>query len=125
MTLLALGWAAEYAEAGVASNTLWPESIIATAAVQNLLGGDDSMSRARSPEIVADAAMEIVTSPARECTGNTFIDVDVLRDGRRHRLQPVRRAERPDVRPVRRSADGLTSVKPAGATARRSTSTNV
>jgi NAD(P)-dependent dehydrogenase (short-subunit alcohol dehydrogenase family) len=78
MTLLALGWAAEYAEAGVASNTLWPQSIIATAAVQNLLGGDDSMRRARTPEIIADAAMEIVTSPARNCTGNTFIDVDVL-----------------------------------------------
>jgi NAD(P)-dependent dehydrogenase (short-subunit alcohol dehydrogenase family) len=79
MTLLALGWAAEYAEAGVASNTLWPESIIATAAVQNLLGGQDSMTRARTPEIMADAAMQIVSEPARECTGNTFIDVDVLR----------------------------------------------
>jgi NAD(P)-dependent dehydrogenase (short-subunit alcohol dehydrogenase family) len=79
MTLLALGWAAEYADAGVASNTLWPESIIATAAVQNLLGGDDSMRRARTPEIVADAAMEIVTRPSRECTANTFIDTDVLR----------------------------------------------
>ena len=79
MTLLALGWAAEYAEAGVASNTLWPESIIATAAVKNLLGGEDSMRRARGPEIMADAAMQIVTKPARECTGNTFIDVEVLR----------------------------------------------
>jgi citronellol/citronellal dehydrogenase len=79
MTLLALGWAAEYAEAGVASNALWPESIIATAAVQNLLGGDESMSSARSPEIMADSAIEIITKPARECTGNTFIDVDVLR----------------------------------------------
>ena len=79
MTLLALGWAAEFAEAGVASNTLWPESIIATAAVQNLLGGDDSMRRSRTPEIVADAAMEIVTQPSATCTGNTFIDVDVLR----------------------------------------------
>lgn len=79
MTLLALGWAAEYAEAGVASNALWPETLIATAAVQNLLGGEDSMSKARSPEIMGDAAVEIVTRPARECTGNTFIDVDVLR----------------------------------------------
>jgi citronellol/citronellal dehydrogenase len=78
MTLLALGWAAEFAEAGIASNTLWPESIIATAAVQNLLGGDDSIRRSRTPEIVADAAIEIVTQPAKTCTGNTFIDVDVL-----------------------------------------------
>lgn len=79
MTLLALGWAEEYREAGVASNTLWPESIIATAAVANLLGGEDSMSKARRPEIMADAAMAIVTKAARECTANTFIDVDVLR----------------------------------------------
>jgi citronellol/citronellal dehydrogenase len=78
MTLLALGWAAEYAEAGVASNTLWPQTMIATAAVQNLLGGDDSMSKSRSPEIMADSAMAIVTAPAREMTGHTWIDVDVL-----------------------------------------------
>ena len=80
MSLLALGWAAEYADAGVASNTLWPESIIATAAVANLLGGEDSMNKARGPEIMADAAMQIVTRPAKECTGNSFIDVDVLRE---------------------------------------------
>ena len=78
MTLLALGWAAEYGEAGVASNTLWPQTMIATAAVQNLLGGDDSMSKSRSPEIMADAAMAVVTAPAREMTGNTWIDVDIL-----------------------------------------------
>jgi NAD(P)-dependent dehydrogenase (short-subunit alcohol dehydrogenase family) len=80
MSLLALGWAAEYADAGVASNTLWPESLIATAAVANLLGGERTMQAARSPEIVADAAMEIITRPARLVTGNSYIDVDVLRD---------------------------------------------
>jgi citronellol/citronellal dehydrogenase len=80
MSLLALGWAAEYADAGVASNTLWPESLIATAAVANLLGGERTMEAARSPEIVADAAMEILTRPARLVTGNSYIDVDVLRD---------------------------------------------
>jgi NAD(P)-dependent dehydrogenase (short-subunit alcohol dehydrogenase family) len=79
MSLLTLGWAAEYAEAGVAANCLWPETLIATAAVQNLLGGDDAISKARTPEIVADAAIEILTRPSRECTGNTFLDVDVLR----------------------------------------------
>jgi citronellol/citronellal dehydrogenase len=78
MSLLALGWAAEFAEAGIASNTLWPQTIIATAAVQNLLGGDDSMSRARGPEIMGDSAVAIMQRPSRECTGNTFIDVDVL-----------------------------------------------
>lgn len=78
MTLLALGWAAEYADAGVASNTLWPQTMIATAAVSNLLGGDDAMSKSRSPDIMADAAMAIVTAPAAEMTGRTWIDVDVL-----------------------------------------------
>lgn len=80
MTLLTLGWAAEYAEAGVAANCLWPETLIATAAVQNLLGGDDAMAVSRTPEIVADAAVEILAKPSRECTGNTFVDVEVLRE---------------------------------------------
>lgn len=79
MSLLTLGWAAEYAEDGVAANCLWPETLIATAAVQNLLGGDDAIAKARSPEIVADAAVEILSRPARELTGQTLIDVDVLR----------------------------------------------
>ena len=48
--------------------------------VQNLLGGDDVMSRARTPGIVADAAVEILTRDAQECTGNTFLDVEVLRE---------------------------------------------
>jgi citronellol/citronellal dehydrogenase len=80
MSLLTLGWAAEYAEQGVAANCLWPETLIATAAVQNLLGGNDAMAVSRTPEIVADAAVEILARPSRECTGNTFIDVDVLRE---------------------------------------------
>ncbi len=80
MSLLTLGWAAEYAEHGVAANCLWPETLIATAAVQNLLGGDAAMEKARTPEIVADAAVEVLARPSRECTGNTFIDVDVLRE---------------------------------------------
>ena len=80
MSLLTLGWAAEYAEHGVAANCLWPETLIATAAVQNLLGGDDAMAVSRTPEIVADAAVEILGRPSRECTGNTFLDVDVLRE---------------------------------------------
>jgi citronellol/citronellal dehydrogenase len=80
MSMLTLGWAAEYAEAGIAANCLLPETLIATAAVQNLLGGDDAISKARTPEIVADAAVEILSRPSRECTGNAFLDVDVLRD---------------------------------------------
>lgn len=78
MSLLTLGWAAEYAEAGIAANCLWPETLIATAAVQNLLGGDGAMDKARSPEIVADAAVEVLTSPSRELTGQALLDVEVL-----------------------------------------------
>ena len=60
-------------------NTLWPRTVIATAAVQNLLGGDAVMKRARKPEIVADAAHVILTRNSREFTGNFCIDDDVLR----------------------------------------------
>jgi citronellol/citronellal dehydrogenase len=78
MTLTALGLAAELADAGVASNTLWPRTLVATAAVRNLLGGDAAMARARKPEVYADAAYKILTSPSRECTGNQFLCEDVL-----------------------------------------------
>jgi citronellol/citronellal dehydrogenase len=88
MSLLTLGWAAEYAEVGIAANTLWPQSLIATAAVQNLLGGDGAMARARTPQIVADAAMAILTCPARELTGRSLIDVEVLRDASVFDLSP-------------------------------------
>ena len=80
MTMLTLGVAADEAEAGVAANCLWPRTIIATAAVQNLLGGDEAMARSRTPEIVADAAMAILKRDPRECTGNAFIDDEVLID---------------------------------------------
>jgi citronellol/citronellal dehydrogenase len=78
MTMLTLGLAADEAENGVAANCLWPRTIIATAAVQNLLGGDAAMARSRTPEIVADAAYEILTRDPRSCTGNAFIDDEVL-----------------------------------------------
>jgi citronellol/citronellal dehydrogenase len=78
MTMITLGVAADEAEAGIGANCLWPRTIIATAAVQNLLGGDEAMARARVPGIVADAAYEILSRDPRECTGNVFIDDDVL-----------------------------------------------
>ena len=78
MTMITIGLAADEAEAGVAANCLWPRSIIATAAVQNVLGGDEAMARARTPEIVADAAYAILVRDPRECTGNTFIDDELL-----------------------------------------------
>ncbi|MGF0315460.1 SDR family oxidoreductase [Nocardia fluminea] len=79
MSLLTLGWAAEYAEHGIAGNCLWPETLIATAAVQNLLGGDDAIAKARTPQIMADAAVALLRKDARSVTGNTFLDVEVLR----------------------------------------------
>jgi citronellol/citronellal dehydrogenase len=78
MSMCTLGMAVEHADSGIAFNSLWPRTIIATAAVQNLLGGDAAMARSRRPEIVADAAHAILTRPARETTGNFFIDDEVL-----------------------------------------------
>ena len=78
MTMLTLGLAADEAEAGIAGNCLWPRTLIATAAVQNLLGGDEAMRRARTPQIYADAAAEILRRDPRECTGNAYIDDEVL-----------------------------------------------
>ena len=78
MTMATLGLAAEFAEAGIAANTLWPRTTIATAAVQFALGGDRMMKVSRTPEIYADAAYEVVTRPAREYTGQTLIVEDVL-----------------------------------------------
>ena len=80
MSILTLGLAEELKADGVAANTLWPRTIIATAAVQNLLGGDEAMARSRRPEIVADAAHAILVQDARTCTANAFIDDDVLRE---------------------------------------------
>lgn len=78
MTLATLGIAAEFASTGIAANTLWPRTTIATAAVQNLLGGDRVMAASRTPEIYADAAYAVLVSPAVERTGQTLIVEDVL-----------------------------------------------
>jgi citronellol/citronellal dehydrogenase len=78
MSMIVLGLAEELKAHKIAVNALWPRTTIATAAVQNLLGGDYLMQRSRKPEIVADAAFAIVTKPSTECTGNFFVDEDVL-----------------------------------------------
>ena len=78
MSLCVLGMAEEFKNRGIAVNALWPRTVIATAAL-NLLGGDETAKHGRTPEIVADAAHAILVRPARECTGNFFIDEDVLR----------------------------------------------
>lgn len=79
MTLATLGVAAEFADRGLAANCLWPRTTIATAAVENLLGGGETVARSRRPEIMADAAYTVVTDPAAECSGHTFFDDEVLR----------------------------------------------
>ena len=80
MSMCALGMAKELEPKGIAVNTLWPKTAIATAAVKNLLGGDAAIARCRKPEIMADAAHAILTRPSREATGNFYIDEDVLRE---------------------------------------------
>jgi citronellol/citronellal dehydrogenase len=78
MSMVTLGLSQELADDGVAANCLWPKTIIATAAVQNLLGGDQAMAQSRRPEIVADAAYEIFAKDAGTNTGNFYIDEEVL-----------------------------------------------
>jgi len=80
MSMCTLGMSAEFAAAGIAVNSLWPLTAIDTAAVRNLLGGESLAAMSRSPRIVADAAHAILVRPARETTGNFFIDELVLRE---------------------------------------------
>jgi citronellol/citronellal dehydrogenase len=74
MSLVVLGLAGELRPKGIAVNALWPRTIIATAAIKNLLGGEQRMRQARKPDIMADAAYAILTSPSRELTGRFLID---------------------------------------------------
>lgn len=78
MSLCVLGMAAELAPLGIAVNALWPRTVIATAAVQNLLGGEQAIMRCRKPDIMADAAYAILRRDSRQTTGYFFIDEDVL-----------------------------------------------
>ena len=79
MTMLTLGLSGQDHPRPVAANCLWPRTTIATAAVQNIVGGDAAMAVSRRPEIMADAAHVILSRKAEDCTGNAFIDDDVLR----------------------------------------------
>jgi citronellol/citronellal dehydrogenase len=78
MSLVVLGLAGELRPKGIAVNALWPRTIIATAAIQNLLGGDKRMRQARKPAIMADAAYAVFQTPARELTGRFLIDDTLL-----------------------------------------------
>ncbi len=77
MSVYAWAMAAEF-KGKVAFNCLWPRTGIATAAIRNVLGGDEGMKACRKPEIMADAAYVLFNRPARDCTGNFFIDDEVL-----------------------------------------------
>lgn len=79
MSMTVLGLAEELKPYNIAVNALWPQTTIATAAVQNLLGGDALMQCSRTPDIMGDAAMEIFKKDSKTCTGNFFIDEDVLK----------------------------------------------
>ncbi len=79
MTMMTLGWSEELKQHGIAANALWPRTTIDTAAVRNLLGGDALAKMSRKPEIIADAAYYILNKPSAACTGNAFIDEDVLK----------------------------------------------
>jgi citronellol/citronellal dehydrogenase len=102
MSIYAMAMAEEFRADGIAFNTLWPRTIIATAAVANLLGGESAIRRSRSPEIVADAAHAILTRNSREFTGRHCIDDEVLRtagvtDLERYRTVPGAEALLPDL----------------------------
>lgn len=80
MSMIILGLSEEMKPHRIAANALWPKTTIATAAVKNLLGGDFLIQRSRKPEIVAEAAFYILKRPSFECTGNFFIDEEVLKE---------------------------------------------
>jgi citronellol/citronellal dehydrogenase len=78
MSMCVLGMAEELKSKGIAVNALWPRTTIATAAVKNLLGGEEIVRASRKPEIMGEAAHAILTRPSSECTGNFFVDDAVL-----------------------------------------------
>ncbi|MFE3323161.1 SDR family oxidoreductase [Nocardia sp. NPDC059195] len=78
MTLLSQGWAAEFGAAGIGFNCLWPQTFIATSAVAALEDGAEQLASARSPRIMADAAVAITAQPASVVTGRCFLDAEAV-----------------------------------------------
>jgi citronellol/citronellal dehydrogenase len=96
MSLVVLGLAGELRPKGIAVNALWPRTVIATAAVQNLLGGDAMMRASRTPQIMADAAYAIFNKLAREFTGHfliddTFLAQNGVKDFDQYRADPTQK----------------------------------
>jgi citronellol/citronellal dehydrogenase len=93
MSMVVLGLAGELRSKGIAVNALWPRTTIATAAIENLLGGDKVMKMSRKPDIIADAAHRIFQKPAREFTSNfliddTFLAAEGVTDFEQYRITP-------------------------------------
>lgn len=93
MSMCVLGMSGEFASEGIAFNALWPRTGIATSAIKNHLGGDEMMQACRTPDIMADAAYTILTQPSKGCTGNFFLDDNLLyehgeRDFDKYRVNP-------------------------------------
>lgn len=80
MSMCVLGMAEELKGAGVAVNALWPRTMVATAAVLNLLGGDQAAAHSRKPEVMGDAAYAVLTKDSKSYTGQFLIDEDVLKE---------------------------------------------
>ena len=78
MSVWVMAMSAEFASRGVAVNALWPRTSVATAAVRNLLGGEKIIQASRKPAVMGDAARAVLTRDSRSCTGNFFIDDEVL-----------------------------------------------
>ena len=79
MSMCVLGWAGEFAKYGISVNALWPRTTIATAAVNNHLGGDMVMKKSRNCDILSDSAYMILTTKSGDVTGQFFIDEPLLR----------------------------------------------
>ncbi|MBL3555073.1 MULTISPECIES: SDR family oxidoreductase [Marinobacter] len=102
MTMLSMGMAEEFRRYGIAVNTLWPKTLIATAAIEFEVGGPQMMAQGRKPDIMADAALSILSRPAENMTGQSVIDEDVLKadgvtDFERYRYQPGDKPLMPDL----------------------------
>jgi citronellol/citronellal dehydrogenase len=94
MSLVVLGLAGELREKGIAVNALWPRTTIATAAIRNLLGGEEVIAKSRTPDILADAAYAIFLKPAKSFTGqflidDTFLAREGVSDFERYRVDPT------------------------------------
>jgi citronellol/citronellal dehydrogenase len=78
MSMCVLGMAGEFKALGIGVNALWPRTTIATAAIANIIGGEEMMRRSRKPSIMADSAHWILTQDAKTTTGNFFVDDEVM-----------------------------------------------